>query len=202
MRLGFTLIELLVTIVLFSLLLSISLYSFRFVSINIHNINNTNPKQAINYTLLRDTISSIYSYIDTEREENHISKSYFFYFNGNEKKCRFITKSGIFTKRLSLVELRFENNTLFYYESKVFNKDINYRYLDKVYLSKKIKLLSNIRKFSFHYNNEKKSSFYKDIPSFIIIKFKKNKRYYQYKFKIKSYNKLRLKRIIFRYLER
>jgi len=56
MRRAFTLIELLVTIVLFTLLLATALYSFRFASLDIRNINNTNPQKAMHYNQVRDAI--------------------------------------------------------------------------------------------------------------------------------------------------
>ena len=204
MRLGFTLIELLVTIVLFSLLLATSLYSFRFVSLNIRNINNTNPKMAMNYNILRDSIGSIYPYIDTEIEEKDFSKRFNFYFNANKQKCRFISTTGIFYKGLTLIELSIEENKLLYKEGKIFDKKIDYRYLNKIVLNKSIKLFSEIKDASFSFLNKGKvtSTYLHKLPEFIFLHFVQNKRNYDYKFKIKAHNKLRLEKIIFRHLER
>jgi len=204
MRLGFTLIELLITIILFSLLLATSLYSFRFISINVHNINNTNPQTAINYSLLRDTIASIYPYVDTDIKEKKTFKRYYFYFYGSEKKCRFITKSGIFYKGITLVELSFKDNILWYKEGKVFDRKKDYRKLNTLFLDKKLKLLVDIEEFSFNYSskNVMESTYNKTLPKFITLKFKKDKHKLQYIFKLRANNTERLEKIINRYLER
>ena len=100
MKKAFTLVELLVTIILFSLLLVVALYSFRFASLDIKNVNNTNPKEAIYYNKLRDAISSIYPYVDVDSKEENKYKAVHYFFKGEKTECFFITSSGFFFNEL------------------------------------------------------------------------------------------------------
>ena len=196
---GFTLIELLVTIVLFSLLLATALYSFRFISINIRNINNTNPKRAIYYNLLRSTFNSIYYYIDSDSDEIDIDKRLYLYFYGEPTRCRFISKSSIFHNQLVIAELSYKDNELWYKESKIFDKKIDYKNLDGIEMKKKILILSNVKKLKFKYifNNKESNSLEKEIPQLVTIDFKSNLKDYSYLFSIKSKDIDRLKRLRF-----
>lgn len=196
MKRAFTLIELLITIVLFSLLLATSLYSFRFISINIRNINNTNPQKAINYDLLRGVFNSIYYYIDNNEKEIDIEKKFYFYFYGERDSCKFITKSPLFSKEISLVKLQYKDNRLLYGESTIFNKNKDYRKLDILRLEKEIVILKNIDnlKFSYKINNKNTKELINEIPELVNIEFKLNSKEYNYSFSIKSksLNKLKI----------
>ncbi|HIP11353.1 MAG TPA: type II secretion system protein [Arcobacter sp.] len=198
-RRGFTLIELLVTIVLFSLLLGTALYSFRFISINIRNINNTNPQKAINYDLLRGVFNSIYCYIDSDSEELDIDKKFYFYFYGEANKCRFITKSSLFYKEIALGQLRYENDELWYEESKIFDKSIDYRSLDTIKMEKKVLILKGIKemKFIYKFNNQSSSELRKKIPQLVSITFKDKLKEYEYSFCVKSNKVEELERLKF-----
>ena len=196
---GFTLIELLVTIVLFSLLLATALYSFRFISINIRNINNTNPEKAINYHLLRGAFNSLYYYIDSNSDEMDIDKRLYFYFYGDSSRCRFITKSSIFYNQIVIAELSYKDKELWYKESKIFDKKINYKHLDKIKMDKKFLVLKNIEELKFRYTFEsnERNRLEKKIPKLVDIEFKSNLKNYSYLFYIKSENINKLKRLKF-----
>ena len=196
---GFTLIELLVTIVLFSLMLATALYSFRFISINIRNVNNTNPKRAINYDLLRATFNSIYYYIDSNSQEIDIDKRLYFYFHGESNSCRFISKSAIFYNEIVIAELSFKDKKLWYKESKIFDKKLDYKKLDKIKMDKEFLVLDNIEKFNFKYtfNNGNVDKIVKKIPKLITFNFKSNSKNYSYIFSVKSNNRERLERLKF-----
>lgn len=196
---GFTLIELLVTIVLFSLLLATALYSFQFISINIRNINNTNPKQAVNYNLLRGAFNSVYYYIDTNTQEMSIDKRLYFYFHGKSNQCRFITTSSVFYNQLVIVEIFYKDKELWYTESRIFDEDIDYKQLDKIKMDKRFLVLNNIEelKFNYTFNAKESNDIKKNIPEFIRIDFKSNFKKYSYLFLIKSNNRERLERLKF-----
>ncbi len=191
---AFTLIELLVTIVLFSLLLATSLYSFRFVSINIKNINNTNPKKAINYALLRGSISSIYPYVN---KESSINSNFYVYFKGESIKFRFITISPVFYKKIAIAELSFIDNKLVYKEGKIFDKEVDYSNLDMIDLSQKIVISDNVSDVRFFYYIEGKEelTMKETIPNLIKIKFIQYGQEKEYIFSINSNSKGRLNMI-------
>jgi len=196
---GFTLIELLVTIVLFSLLLATALYSFRFVSLNIRKINNTNPIKAIKYDLLRGVFNSIYYYIDTTQEEIDFDKKFYLYFYGESKKCRFISKSSIFHNQIVISELVYKDEELWYKESKIFDKNIDYRDLNSIKMNQKFIILRNVKKLKFKYlfNTIESDKLEKEIPQLISINFESNSKEYSYLFSIKSNNIDDLKRLKF-----
>ncbi len=184
---AFTLIELLVTIVLFSLLLATSLYSFRFVSINIKNINNSNPKKAINYALLRGTISSIYPYVEIDTTINN-NNNFYCYFKGDSIKFRFITLSPIFYKTIAIAEVSFIDNKLIYREGKIFDKEVDYSKLDSINLTQKIVILDNVSdvKFLYYIEGKKELTTKEKIPNLIKIKFIHYRKEREYLFTINS----------------
>ena len=185
---AFTLIELLVTIVLFSLLLATSLYSFRFVSINIKNINNTNPKKAINYTLLRGAIGATYLYV---QKETSIDNSFYYYFKGDSIKFRFTTTSPLFYRGIALGEVSFVDKKLIYREGNIFDKEVDYSNLNTISLEKKIIIVDNILnvKFLYYVDGNEELAIEKKIPNLIKIKFIKHGEDREYIFNIKSNGK-------------
>jgi len=196
-KLAFTLIELLVTIVLFTLLLATTLYSFRFMSINIRNINNTNPQNAMNYNLLQKAFASTYFYIDVDERASSGEKRYYYYFKGTKDSCRFISSFSYFYDELVLIQLTFKDQELWYEEGRIFAKDINYKQLDKIRLTKKRRLLRNILNSEIVYLNGEASSseIINKFPSLIEMSFTKNKKRYRYSFALKSKTDLRLNTI-------
>lgn len=197
-RSAFTLIELLVTIVLFTLLLATALYSFRFASLDIRNINNTNPQQAMYYNKLRDTISSVYPYVHYNNKEPNIYLAYHHFFEGTEKECYFISSSGLFYQGLVLSHLFYEEGNLWYEEGKFFTSNVNYTNLKEVPLKKKILLEYDISELFFFYVSSKGGSkvLSKQIPTFLQIVFQKNEKQKVYNFDIHTNGSSNLERTL------
>ncbi len=194
MKKAFTLIELLVTIVLFSLLLVVALYSFRFASLNIKNVNNTNPKEAIYYNKLRDAISSIYPYIDVDPKEENRYISVHYFFKGDKKECFFITSSGFFFKELVISHLYFKDKALWYEEGIIFDKNIDYKHLETIPFRHQVMLLDNLDNISLFYIslNKRVKELKNIIPTLITIEIVKGEEKKRYSFAIESDNTLRL----------
>jgi len=190
MQKGFTLIELLVTIVLFSLLLITAMYSFSFISLNIRNMNNTNPENAIFYDLLRKSISSMYPYVIFDEKEKDHNKDIYFYFDGKKNKCSYISKSPLYQDRLTLIELSFEKTKLIYKEKIIFKKGSNYKKLNNLPLLKRKVLLENLKglEFSYKTTHTMRNRLIKRLPSLIKIKLLKNRTTEYYFFFIKTNN--------------
>ncbi|CAA6819839.1 MAG: Unknown protein [uncultured Sulfurovum sp.] len=197
-RLGFTLVELLVTIVLFSLLLATALYSFRFISINMRNINNTNPQDAMNFNLLKDVFSSTFYYIDTDNKKLEGRERYFYYFNGTKDSCRFVSNSSLFFDELVVVQLSLKDAKLIYEEGRIFQKNINYQDLENIQLTERITILKNLEMLNFKYKTHKgiKSEIFKEIPRGVEINFKGKVKEYNYIFSVKSRNITQLESLI------
>ncbi len=194
MNKAFTLIELLVTIVLFSLLLIVALYSFRFASLDIKNVNNTNPKKAIYYHKLRDAISSIYPYIDVDPKEENKYISVHYFFKGEKKECFFITSSGFFFKELAIGHLYYKDKALWYEEGIIFDKGIDYKDLKNIPFTHQIMLLDNLDKLTLSYLslNNIVTNLRNVIPTLITIETVKKEDKKTYSFAIQSDNTLRL----------
>lgn len=197
-RNAFTLIELLVTIVLFTLLLATALYSFRFASLDIRNINNTNPQKAIYYNKLRDAISSIYPYVHYNNKEPNIYLAYHHFFEGTAKECYFISSSGFFYQDLVLSHFFYKEGDLWYEEGKIFANDVDYTNLKAIPLKKKILLEHDISDFFFLYVSSKGASkeLSKEIPTFLQIVFEKNKKRRVYNFNVHTNGSSNLERTL------
>lgn len=197
MKKAFTLVELLVTIVLFSLLLVVALYSFRFASLDIKNVNNTNPKEAIYYHKLRDAISSIYPYVDVDPKEKNRYMAVHYFFNGREKECFFITSSGFFFKELVMSHLYYKDKRLWYEEGIIFNKSINYKKLETIPFTHRVMLLDNIDKLSLSYLSVNKivKELKNTLPSLITIETVKGEEKKKYLFALQADNTLKLGQI-------
>ena len=195
---AFTLIELLVTIVLFSLLLVVALYSFKYVSLNMRKLNNTNPQTAMTFNFLKDVFSSTYPYIDTDITKKIGRERYYNYFEGKKDSCRFVSSASLFYDELIIVNLFVEDKKLYYSEGKFFAKDIDYKNLDAIKLTKKIKVLENIEMLSFSYklNDKRYKHISKKIPNVIHMTFKQKSKTYSYIFSIQSKQNIRLNTII------
>jgi prepilin-type N-terminal cleavage/methylation domain-containing protein len=195
---AFTLIELLVSIVLFSLLLATAFYSFRFISLNMRNINNSNPKTVVYYSLLRNVIGSMYHYVELDETEKDKEKAYYHFFEGKKEECFFISNAPIYSSRLSMVHIFYKNNELWYEEGEVFKKNVNFLNLKKIPLHNKLMILKNLENVSFSYfmNHEKYETILREIPSLINLKITKQNRIILYSFAIKSDNNKHLEQII------
>ena len=203
-RKAFTLIELLVTIVLFSLLLMTALYSFRFVSINIRHINNTNPQKAINFDLLRNVISSMYYYVATDENQKNINKKFYYFFNGNDKECFFITMSPLFSQNLSMVHIYYKDSKLWYEEGKLFKRGVDYLNLSNIPLNKGFILFDDIKniKISYITNGKREDKLLRKIPNMVEMTiYKQQTLQEKYFFTVKSDNYKNLSIVIKRGFE-
>lgn len=194
MKMAFTLIELLVTIILFSLLLVVALYSFRFASLDIKSINNTNPKEAIYYHELRNAISSIYPYVDIDDKEQNRYKSVHYFFKGSDKECFFITSRGVFFRELVIGHLYYKYKSLWYEEGVIFDENIDYKRLYSIPMIHKVKIIENIKevRFSYVYTSKVVKELTNQLPSLITIDMFKGEVHKSYYFALNINNTLRL----------
>ncbi len=194
MKKAFTLVELLVTIVLFSLLLVVALYSFRFASLDIKNVNNTNPKEAMYYHKLRDSISSIYPYVDVDPKEQNRYMAVHYFFKGEKEECFFITSSGFFFQELVMSHLYYKDKRLWYEEGIIFDKSIDYKNFETIPLTHRVMLLDNIDKLFLSYLSVNKivKELHNVLPSLITIETFKGEEKKVYSFALQSDNTLKL----------
>ena len=197
MKKAFTLVELLVTIILFSLLLVVALYSFRFASFDIKNVNNTNPKEAIYYNKLRDAISSIYPYVDVDTQEENRYKAVHYFFKGQKKECFFTTSSGFFFQELVISHLYYKDKALWYEEGIIFDKNIDYKNLETIPLTHRIMIVDDLDKLSFSYLSLEQvvNELNNKLPVLITIEMFIGEEKKIYSFALRSANTLKLETI-------
>ncbi len=73
MRKGFTLIEMLVSIIIFSFIIALAAYSFRFYADITKKIIMPYPQQAVNFSNLGDAVRSMFYFVS---EDSDVSKTY------------------------------------------------------------------------------------------------------------------------------
>ncbi len=198
---GFTLIEILISLVIFSFMIGLASYSFRFYVNILSKTETVYPLMSINYSKLRDALASLMCYIG---EKSGIGdKIYFYnYFYGYTNKLIFISNEPIINTQPSLCELYYDNGSLMWKESPIFLRKNNYKNPFFMKKSKKEVLIKNIKKLKIYYffNNKKFKTLIEKFPECILISFinKNNKRIDWY-FKIESFCKNRRKFIEYLY---
>jgi hypothetical protein len=162
--------------------------------LDIKNVNNTNPKEAIYYNKLRDAISSIYPYIDIDTKEENKYKAVHYFFKGQKKECFFTTSSGFFFQELVISHLYYEDKRLWYEEGIIFDKNIDYKKLETIPLTHKIIIANDLDKLSFSYLslNQIVSKLKNKFPTLITIEMFKGEDKRIYSFSLSSRNTLRL----------
>ncbi len=189
MRKGFTLIEMLISMVIFSFLIALAAYSFRFYANVAKKVVMPYPQKAENFSKLEDTLRSIF-YFTGERINGFGKISFFTYFYGNSENMTFITSKSInCNKGIYICKLYVDNKTLILEESPVYSQYNDYK---NPYLTKKsrnrISLMKNISKIKFLYyvNGSKTEQLTQEIPSLIEIQIEQNNKILQLYFKIQS----------------
>ena len=200
---GFTLIEVLVSIVIFSFLIGLAAYSFRFYIGIIGKIQDSYPERARNLSLLGETIRSMFWFVG-EKKALLDKDRFFVYFYGKPDSMLFITGKPIdISNNLAVCKLFIDNNNLILQESPVYFKYNNYKNPCIVNDFKKdLIILKNVDRIELAYFSKGKEirNLEGNIPSLVKMSliFKDKKEMVVY-FKIKSnfYNKKALSRIMY-----
>ena len=185
---GFTLIEVLIALVVFSIVMGLAAYSFRFHINIINKIIFPYPKEAMEFSKLGSAIRSGFYYIG-EKKGLMGKGRFFIFFKGQSDEMEFITAKPIMGGKLAVCRLFFNDGNLICEESPVYSKDNNYKYPEITAKSKKVVLISGIEDFFFEYfkNGEKMSSDVSDeMPDAVVMRFKEHGQEKTYFFKIES----------------
>jgi len=173
MRRGFTLIELLVSIAIFSILVSIVAYAFRY-SLDISKFLNYRYLPDLQViSKLRDSINSTYFYVAIDEKKFKTEDKIFFYFYGKRNELTFITTKPVIIKKHNLVVsiIKRDGTRLILEEHPVYAEDINYKFPTLKNLKmKSIVLFENIRNSNFEFmdkNGNRKIEIKEDIPKLV-----------------------------------
>ena len=186
---GFTLVEMLIAVVIFSFMVGLAAYSFRFYIGLVNKIVMPYPKDAVIFSKLRSAIDSMFYYV-AEKKDIVGKQKFYYYFYGNNKEMRFITTKPILSDELYVCEIHEKNGDLVWEESPVYCKNNDYKNPDLVD-PKSIVLFSDISDFEIGYfvNGQKIFGDIKEeMPDLIEVSFVKKKtgKKFNLYFKIKS----------------
>ena len=189
MRKGFTLIEMLVSIIIFSFIIALAAYSFRFYADITKKIIMPYPQQAVNFSNLGDAVRSMFYFVSEDSDELG-KKSFYIYFYGDAESMSFITAKPIrISGNIAVCKLYLDNGTLMLDESPVYSKYNNYKEPSLIAEDeKKIALMKNVSDLQLTYfENQKKTQALKEkIPQLVEIQLKQNGKQMTFYFKIKS----------------
>ncbi len=189
MRKGFTLIEMLVSIIIFSFIIALAAYSFRFYADMTKKIIMPYPQQAVNFSNLGDAVRSMFYFVSEDSDELG-KKSFCIYFYGDAESMSFITAKPIrISGNIAVCKLYLDNGTLMLDESPVYSKYNNYKEPSLIAEDeKKIALMKNVSDLQLTYfENQKKTQALKEkIPQLVEIQLKQNGKQRTFYFKIKS----------------
>ncbi len=189
MRKGFTLIEMLVSIIIFSFIIALAAYSFRFYADITKKIIMPYPQQAVNFSNLGDAVRSMFYFVSEDSDELG-KKSFYIYFYGDAESMSFITAKPIrISGNIAVCKLYLDNGTLMLDESPVYSKYNNYKKPSLIAEDeKKIAIMKNVSDLQLTYfENQKKTQALKDkIPQLVEIQLKQNGKQMTFYFKIKS----------------
>ncbi len=202
---GFTLVEMLISIVIFSFIIALATYSFRFYASMVRKIIMPYPQTAVNFSYLNDAIDSIFYFVGQRKNPDIVDREDFFiYFYGKDKEVKFISSKPVYFKdNIAICRLYVDNNkNLTLEESPVYSPYNNYKNPTLISQKKKtIILLKNVSNIQLFYiiDGKKKTSLNEKIPSSIEMHITTDNKKMTLYFKIQSNfnNKLKLTRFYY-----
>ncbi len=173
MRRGFTLIELLVSIAIFSIIVSIVAYAFRY-SLDISKFLKYRYLPDLQVlSKLRDSLNSTFFYVAINERKFKTEDKIFFYFYGRRNELTFVTTKPVIVKNHSLVVSRIKRDgtKLVLEEHPVYAEDMNYKFPKLKNLKmERLVLFENIRSSNFEFtdkNGKRKIEIKEDIPQLV-----------------------------------
>ena len=189
MKRGFTLIEMLVSIIIFSFIIALAAYSFRFYADITKKIIMPYPQRAVNFSNLGGTIRSMFYFV-SEKSNELGKKSFYIYFYGDASSMSFITAKPIkISDNIAVCKLYLDNGTLILDESPVYSKYNNYKEPTLTTEDeKKVIIMKNVSDLQLTYfRNQKKIQILKEqMPQLVEIQLKQNGKQMTFYFKIKA----------------
>lgn len=185
---GFTLTELLIALFIFSMLIGLAAYSFRFYISTINKVVLPYPKRAFIFSKLSDAIKSAFYYV--AKKQNMMGKDRFFiFFEGTPDEMTFITAKPLMGYTLALCRLSTRGENMIWEESPVYAKDKDYKVPEISGDKKKLVLASGVTDFRLEYyrNGEKlPSEIRHEMPTLVAVHFRRRNRDLTYYYKIES----------------
>jgi len=161
MKKAFTLVEVLITVLLLTLLMATAMFSFRFFIKRVDSLDISLPRDAMSYEYLNHSIYGIYFY--PVKEVQNYKKIDLYFFKHTKDSFTYITTTPIYYDKIAVAQVKYEDNKLYYYESKLYTKEQDYKNPRILNNSYKKLLKKNIEKFEIHYSFYEKIKIPKNI---------------------------------------
>ena len=173
MKRAFTLVELLVAITIFSVVLSITSFSFRFFTRVEKFLSTPSLEEIENLSKLRDSVNSLFFFLSENERTKDLEKKFNYFFKGDKQSLSFVAAKPLFGNRdnLYIIEIRFQKDTLYVREYPIYDPLVNYKnpsFPSKIPL---IPLFTDIKDFTIEYFKD--SRWLKELKNTIpeLIKF-------------------------------
>lgn len=177
MKKAFTILEVLVVVVLVTLLIGVALFAFRHQIIAVAKSKKSAIDKVIKYEQIRTSLESIKFYVvDKYDIIGQPMNQLHYFFSADSKTINFITTNPIINDTVSVVRLKCENDSIYYYEEPL------YEYIDYLkpairHQSNRIKLYDSLDECGFYYRlpkGEKVSVLFEEIPKTIFLNLYSN----------------------------
>ncbi len=175
---GFTLIELLVAITIFSFLIALATFSFRFYANLVKKLIMPYPNNAVMFSRLRDAVDSTFYYV-VEKQDITGKPHFFLFFNGEPSQMEFITSKPLGFGGIALCKLYLTNdNQLILEESPIYCCKNNYKYPRFIKSdTKQFVVMKNVKALQISYlvNGRYKRKVNGKVPSLINVRLESTK---------------------------
>ncbi len=197
-RSGFSLVEVLVAMVIVTLITTTGMFSFKLAMDQVDRQSTLTFDEPMRFSQLMNLFNATYFYVLEKRDEFFPERfEYNYLFERGDKEITFVSDAPIYSNKLSLVNLKIEDERLIYKETPVYDSKQNYK--EPVFAEEvdEYTVLNSIKNAKFTY--EEAIDLPKDlkskIPKLVILEFEKNDIPYKYIFDIK-YNYYNLKKFL------
>jgi len=192
---GFSLIEVLVAMVIVSLITTTGMFAFKLAINQIDRQSSLTFDEPMRFTQIKNLFNATYFYVEEKNDKFRIDEfEYIYKFNKNEREITFVSNAPIYTKQISLINLKIQDRKLMYKEEPIYTERQNYKAPVFFNDTREYEILNEISNASFSYEDaiDLPKEISLNIPKIIKLNFLKNNIQYTYIFDTK-YNFYNLK---------
>jgi len=196
---AFSLIEVLVAMVIVSLITTTGMFSFKLAINQIDRQSSLSFDEPIHFSQLKNLFNATYFYTEEKKEQFTPAElfEYKYLFRKSENEITFVSSAPIYSKKLSLVNLKIIDNKLMYKEEEIYNPKQDYKKPIFLEDTSEHELLTDIKNAKFTYEKpiDLPADISSRVPKLVKLEFVRNDVDFTYIFDIK-YNFYYLKQFL------
>jgi len=197
-RAAFSLIEVLVAMVIVSLITTTGMFAFKLSISQINRQDSLTFEEPMHFTQLKNLFNATYFYTKEVRDPFKPNEfEYIYMFTKSEREITFVSDAPIYSKKLSLINLKIIDDKLIYKETAIYDEKQDYK--NPVFFEDTVEheILHNIQNAKFIYEKpiDLPKDFESNIPKLVTLKFERVDVEFRYIFDIK-YNFYQLKQYL------